>query len=339
MARIWIACAAALLCVAAGASPVAAQSRQGFSGTFTTEAPGASSGYRLAIDYANPSDPAAKPHSVQQVVQTLAAGTRIDTAVAPRCAASDQQLSAQGAAACPAGTVVGAGEIDVDFGTATGATPRVVQNRVTVFNAEDALILFTESTNTTGEPIRTASRSRVAGRSITTDAPPLPAAPPPDAFLAIKRVRLSIGAVTAPGGTGALITTPGSCPSGGAWETEGRFTYRDGASQSVTSRSPCRASGASVGGRRRVRPRVRIRGVPRRRCVRRAFRARVAVSGPALLRRAHTRVDGRMIRRTRSKRFRIRVAPRRPGMHRLTVVVRDRAGSRGKAKVRFRSCR
>ena len=126
MARMRIVGAVAALCLAAGAPPAAAQSRQGFSGTFTTEAPGASSGYRLAIDYANPSDPAAKPHSVQQVVQTLAAGTRIDTTVPPRCAASDQQLSAQGAGACPASTAVGGGEIDVDFGTATGATPRVV---------------------------------------------------------------------------------------------------------------------------------------------------------------------------------------------------------------------
>ncbi|HLL87503.1 MAG TPA: hypothetical protein VK387_09355 [Thermoleophilaceae bacterium] len=39
-------------------------SRQSFTGTFTSTAPGSPTAYRLAIDYRNPRDPEAKPHAV-----------------------------------------------------------------------------------------------------------------------------------------------------------------------------------------------------------------------------------------------------------------------------------
>jgi hypothetical protein len=241
--KIGIGVLATLLCAAAaGPAPAGAQSRQTFSGTFTTQSPGSSSGYVLKIDYRNPQDAHAKPHSVQTVLQTLHHGTRIDTSVPQRCTASDAQLVAQGESACPPGSRVGGGHIAVDTGMAVGLVPRVIENRLVVFNADRALILFTESTNTPGSPIRVSSRTTVGDRTFTSQSPPAPGFPPPDPFLAIKRVRLTLSAVST--GSGAhrrnFITTPGFCPSTGRWTNTATFTYRDGVSQTVASASPCR---------------------------------------------------------------------------------------------------
>jgi hypothetical protein len=243
MLRRLSAIATLALAFAVLASPVGAQSqsRQTFSGTFTAELPDSSTGYRLEIDYRNPEDPEAKPHSVQTILQRLHPGTGIDTSVPERCTASDAQLIAQGESACPADTRVGGGELDVDTGMAVGTTPRVIENRVVFFNADEELILFTESTNTSGPPIRAAGRTEVGDGTLTSQAPPLPGFPPPDPFTAIDRVSVALDAVSTD--RGSFITTPSSCPAGGEWTNSATFTYRDGESQTVESASPC--AGAS----------------------------------------------------------------------------------------------
>lgn len=238
--------ALALMMALAPAAPAGAQDapRQTFADTFTTTAPGASTGLRLEIDYHDPENPEGKPYAVQTILQTLHPGTRIDTSVPPRCEASDQELMAQGAGACPAETRVGGGELSVDTGSDVPG-PRVVESRVTFFNADGEVILFTESTNTQGAPIRTSGRSRIGDGTITSTVPPVPAAPPPDPFLAIKRVRVALDAFERAGG--AFITTPPECPAGGAWTHAGTFTYRDGIEQTVTSDSPCSAAAQGAG--------------------------------------------------------------------------------------------
>ena len=150
--RIAAAAAATFLLVTTAAvSAAQAQTRQSFSGTLTTQEPSTSSGYRLSIDYVDPANPEGKPYAVQRIVQRLHPGTRIDTSVPPRCAASDQQLMSQGEGACPPASRVGGGRLDADTGMAAGPVPRVIESRVVFFNAEDELILFTESTNA-GDP-------------------------------------------------------------------------------------------------------------------------------------------------------------------------------------------
>src|SRR5688572_18988874 len=101
--------AVALMMALVPAAPAGAQdgSRQAFADTFTTTAAGASTGLRLEIDYRDPANPDGKPYAVSRILQTLHRGTRIDTSVPPRCEASDQELMAQGEAACPPDTRVG----------------------------------------------------------------------------------------------------------------------------------------------------------------------------------------------------------------------------------------
>ena len=336
MRAMGIAATAVLLVTTAAGPEAQAQSRQAFGGTFTTQEPSASSGYRLSIDYVDPQRPDGKPYAVERIVQRLHPGTQIDTSVPPRCAASDQQLVSQGEGACPPASRVGGGRLDADTGMAAGPVPRVIESRVVFFNAEDELILFTESKNAGDPPIRTSGRVQVGLGTLTSMVPPVPGSPPPDPFLALKRVRVALDPVTrvVDGRSRAFITTPAVCPPARRWLTEASFTYRDGVTQTAASPpSACRRAD-------RWRPRVRVRGVPRRRCVRRAFAARVLAVDHGGLRSVGVRLDRRLLRRGTAKRQRVRVSLRRlrPGSHRLTVTAVDQAGNRGRRVVRFRSC-
>lgn len=297
---------------------------------FDKQSPGSSAGLAIDIDYVNPDSPDAKAPAVQTVFETLAPGTHIDTTAPEQCRASDAQLSSQGAAACPPGSVVGSGEVDLDTGVP--GPGRIVKNKITQINNQDELILLFEQESGT----RTPSRAKVEGRSITAQVPPIPGGPP-DGFTAIKRVRLVLDAVTTGEGAArkSYITTPDLCPPGGAWTNTVEFTYRDGKTQLTRSSSPC-APGAPEFDR--TPPRVRI-GVPRK-CVSRSFKARVRITDGSRLRGAEVRVDGRLRRSLVSKRFRIRVfADRLPtGKHQVSVAATDVAGNEGRRTVAFRRC-
>ncbi|MGI8727355.1 MAG: calcium-binding protein [Solirubrobacterales bacterium] len=205
--------------------------RQAASALFDSQVPGSSTGLTQAIDYFNPDDPEAKPPAVATIVISLAKGSRIDTAVPPQCEAPDPALIAQGAAACPEGSIVGGGEIDLDTGIP--GPSRIVRNQVELINNADELIfLLTEEEG----GARTVTRATVGERTVTTETPPIPGGPP-DGFTAIKRVRLQMEAFSA--GDGNYLTTPPSCPAEGEWTATGEFTYRDGVTQLTSSASPC----------------------------------------------------------------------------------------------------
>ena len=166
--------------------------------------------------------------------------------------------------------------------------------------------------------------------------PPVPGSPPPDSFLAVKRVRVALEPVTreVDGRRRAFITTPTVCPPARRWIAEASFTYRDGSTQAAESPpSACRRPD-------RWRPRVRVLGVPRRGCVRRSFAARVLAVDHGGLRGVSVALDGRRLRHGSAKRQRVRVQVRRqrPGAQRLTVIAVDRTGNRGSKTVRFMRC-
>lgn len=299
--------------------------RQVISFTFDQERPGAPSGVRLTIDYVNPSDPNAKPYAVESLVESLANGARFDTSVPVRCRASDAELMSQGPAACPAGSRVGGGELDLDTGIE--GPSRIVHNRVTLFNNENELILL--ATQDGGSHV--VARSRIEEGTVYVGAPPLPGGPP-DGFTAIKRVDVVLDRISIGGRN--YVTTPPTCPAGGGWESMIQFTYRDGVSQTATSSSPCLTPRVD-----RTPPRIRISHVPRH-CVSRSLVARVVIREASNLR-AVVRLNGQVVRRSTARRFRIRLGTRklRPGRHRLSVAARDRGGNRARRSIAFRRCR
>ena len=86
-------------------------------------------------------------------------------------------------------------------------------------------------------------------------------------------------------------------------------------------------------------PRIAVRGVPGRGCVRGSFRARVRVRSSSL-KRVTVMVDRRRIARRRASSFRVRVktAGLRRGRHRLTVRASDTSGRAARNTKVFRIC-
>jgi hypothetical protein len=316
----------------AAAAPAAAQSgsRQSATFAFGETHPGRPTSLRLAIDYVNPADPAAKPPAVQTVLESVAPGARIDTSVPAVCAASDGELMTGGADVCPPGSRVGGGELDLDTGVP--GPGRIVPNRVTLLNNTGELILLVEQEGGS----RAVARARIDGRTFVAQAPPIPGGPP-DGFTAIKRVRVMIDAVTA-GGRG-YITTPDTCPATGRWQNRLVFTYRDGQTQTVEPTSACTAAPAAAPAPDRSAPRIRVTGLPRG-CATRSFTAHVRIRDDSVLRRVRVQLGRRVLRITRRKRFDVRVSVRalRRSRSTLAIAARDRSGNLGRLRIRLSRC-
>ena len=320
----------ALAAIAVGLSlmPAAATaqggSRQAYKQFFSSPEPGASAGITSQILYRHPDDPDRKPIAVRREVFTFPAGTGFDPAVVPYCTASDDEVEEKGEAACPSGSRVLAGDGTVMSGfPLAGETPTEVDGYE---NGTGLTLLATVPMF----GLRVVTRGVRVGRTITVDIPRSPIGGPPDGESPLRHVD-NVGIPRALGGR-AYVRTPEVCPAEGHWTFQGQFTYADGVTQRATHLMRCN--------RDALGPRIRVRGVPRRRCARRAFRVRVAIADKSRLRRVHVRVNGRLIRATVRTRFSARVATSRlrAGRHRLSVIARDVSGNRTRRTTRFRRC-
>jgi hypothetical protein len=249
----------AVIAACLAAIPAIAQaqdgSRQDASASFTTTQPGTSTGLEISIDYVNPADPEAKPPAVRHVVVELAPGARYDTAAPGLCTATDAELMAQGAAACPADSVVGQGVITLDTGVP--GPGRFIVSDTTFLNDTDELIFLNTDRQSGGHVV---VRGAVGERTVTTEAPFLPGSPPDGA--AIDTVQISESAISSQGG-GSFVTTPPECPASGSWVNQIHFTYYDGVTQTVETQSPCNPPKQGDGSLRlRARPRVVTAGQP-----------------------------------------------------------------------------
>jgi hypothetical protein len=313
--------------VAAAALPAAAQasSRADYRQVFSTPVPGVSTGNATRIVYKHPQDPNAKPIPVRREVFTFPEGTEWDSSVVPDCTASEEELEQRGEAACPPESRVGGGvgnTVMTGFPLA-GETPFELDG----WEYGSGLLLLGRVSEFPG--FRMATRARRRGRVITVDVPRNPGGPP-DSETVIRRVYNVFAARSL--GRRAYVRTPSFCPSSGVWTFKMRLTWADGVVTDDVSRMPCK--------RDLTPPRIRIRRVPRRRCVARGFRAHVSIKDASPLRRVHVRLDGRLVRKTGATRFRakIRVRRLRTGRHRLSVIARDAPGNRARRTVRFRRC-
>jgi len=298
--------------------------------TFYERRPGVASGLSLAFDFRDPENPDGKPPAIALIEIELQEGARFDTGALPQCSASDAEIMAQGAAACPPESQTGAGTLLTDTG-AIGGLPREVTNTLTQFNDDGEAITLAESQN---PQTRVVSRATIEGNRVTIPIPPVPGGPPPDPFTAFKTFRLD---GEAPRSGPALLTSPPNCPAAGSWTNRLTFTYRDGVSESVESLSPCRQPRPATD---RIAPAIKLSGVPGRPCQRRAFVARVRIVDSSRTR-SRLLVDGRRERSVRrAARFRERIPVGRlaPGIHRIEVRSTDGSGNSSARTVRFRRC-
>lgn len=226
-----------MLALSVGATPGTAASeasRQRASLEFTSSNPDTPAGLVLGVDYMQPGDPDAKPPAVRRVTTTLAPGARYDTSVPARCKATDAELIALGEAACPAASKVGVGSLRFDTGV--GGPQRFVDVTVDFFNNTDELI-FLNTEDASGA--RTVLRAPIRGRSIVSDVPPLPGTPPDGGALDTSNFEDFVIAQSDDSGPSGYIVTPARCPASGHWTNRVTFTYADGETQIVESRSPC----------------------------------------------------------------------------------------------------
>jgi hypothetical protein len=327
--------AAALLGLVTAATALAQyeQTPPRFVGTLTSASPATGTGFHEEIDYFNPDAPDEKPYAVQRIVIDLHEGTRIDTSVPEQCKASSDDFMTKGADACPPESRVGGGVVEIDTGSTGGPLPRIIKNELTLFNDEDTIILFTESTNT-DPAIRNAGRSIAKDGQFISEAPSLPGFPPPEPYTAIRSVRLDVENVSAvvDGKSRYYLTTPSECTSG-EWRNTATFTYRSGAEYSVESTTPCHDDVSD----RKLR--VRLRGVPRD-CVRDGFRLRGRVVGTQELRKLRVFLDGERVFTTQQRRFsrRVRTAQLAAGRHRVRAIATGTSGERARASRVFRRC-
>jgi uncharacterized repeat protein (TIGR01451 family) len=90
----------------------------------------------------------------------------------------------------------------------------------------------------------------------------------------------------------------------------------------------------------RRKPTVGVAGVQASGCTRAAFSARIAIRDASAMRRVVVTVDGRTVKRTKTKRFRIsvRAADMRAGRHTIRVLAVDARGNRRSVSRSFRRC-
>jgi hypothetical protein len=236
---------------------------------------------------------------------------------------------ASGAAACPAGSLVGTGLVDFDTGGA-GPTRHVISDIVFV-NARDQLVFV--ATPRGGGPHLVLRGRYSRGNVLDVDVPPVPGTPPDGAADTHEVINLRERSSVRGGRRVAYLRTPPSCPASGRWTNTLTYTFRDGVKQTFTAATPCRRPTT-----RAQALRVRTRGMPARRCVSRAFALKVSATAPA--RQVTLYLDGRRIRKTRTHSFRatIPVGSLRRGRHRLKAIARDATGRAAVRRARFRRC-
>jgi hypothetical protein len=225
---------AALLLSSPDAPAAQTASRQSLKVSFIETRPGVPSAVTFDVDYVNPDDPSGKPPAVRTVVETLAGDARFDTAVPALCEATDAELMATGAGACPPRSKVGSGYIRIDTGVP--GPGRFIEVDVTFLNNANQLIFLTTNR---ANGTRVVARGAIQGGRLTSNAPTLPGTPPDGAALDVVRSRLDEVSRDIGGVRRGYITTPSACPPSREWTSTVSFTYSDGVTQSVATPSPC----------------------------------------------------------------------------------------------------
>ena len=323
--------ALAVVALAAQASAVSEPPRQTYNDRFTTEVPGASAGRAYAIEWVNPADPEGRPHSFSHLHVELADGARFDTSAIPYCEASDAELMAAGASACPPESKVATDETLIDTGFP--APGRYFTSDFVFFNNKDELILLA-TVREIGA--RVVLRAQVGENTIDLDVPMLPGTPP-DGGAAKRQIgQWDPRSSVRDGRQVNYLTTPPTCPASRFWVNRVTYTYRDGVKQTAESKSPCKQAEPSADERT---PRIRAAGIPRR-CATRPFRAGFRIADASRLRSVRVRLNRRRIATSRRKRLRVRIPVRRlrAGRHTIRVNATDAAGNSTKRRFSFRRC-
>src|SRR4051794_11194796 len=201
--------------------------------SYTSTAPGTSTGVHVDVRLGDPVGTDHKPRQLTAARIHLPTGTVIRTSSPPQCTAPDQVLQVAGTLGCPSDPQVGSGSLEAVTGFGAPVDPLVADD--TVFNGKDELI---EIVTPPGAPAPAAGVDHltISGSTLTAHPPSTPGGPP-DYKTDITRITFAIPSH----GTGAhaYITTPPDCPRSGDWRIRAVFTFADGAHNQVIATTPC----------------------------------------------------------------------------------------------------
>ena len=227
----------ALALAALGAPFAIAQdegSYQSASIAFGTDRPATATFEDIAIDYVNPDDAEGKPPAVRKVETYLQGGARYDSTAVPICDATDEELMAQGAAACPPESQIGEGFTTIDTGIE--GPGRIVEVDIDFFNNTGELVYV----NTVrGTSARVIVRGEARKRKVVTNLDMLPGTPPDGGAIDTVDIRIGTQNGARDGAPSGYLTTPGRCPKRGSWVNRIRFTYANGTQQETSNEVPC----------------------------------------------------------------------------------------------------
>jgi hypothetical protein len=201
---------------------------------FTTQAPAASSGRVFQDEFANSTDPQAKPSALSHFHLQLPAGARFDTTAIAQCQASDLELMLEGASACP--TTSKLGTETFTFDTGLPGSGRYEPSDVTFLNQLGGVILLSQDRQS---GVRLVIRGKVGSDTEDIDLPLLPGTPPDGGADKSEVAQYPAATGVSNGQLAAYLTTPPSCPRSGEWLFRAVYTFRDGTQQTADSSSPC----------------------------------------------------------------------------------------------------
>ncbi|MDQ3937031.1 MAG: hypothetical protein M3340_20640 [Actinomycetota bacterium] len=214
---------------------------------YTTTKPATPTGFTYDATYHAAGDPSARPPYMDRMISHPPPGLRYDTSVPERCTASDLQLAAFGAAACPEGSRLGGGTTRTAF---MGGSETTVD--LDLFNNENEQIILARS-----PLITTIARGRIHPDMSVEFASPTcyPSVPgvtcPVDNVLQLSSsMRVPAYTRTIDGVVRSWMTTPPKCPKSARWRSTIQWWWADGTEDTLTFEHPCKRPRAKRSRRR-----------------------------------------------------------------------------------------
>lgn len=252
MSRIVVAALCAAAVGACAAAPASAQSadRQDVAIGFTATQPNSPTGDFFKLTVKDPAHPDGKPPRVTRIVSVAPPGSPTDPSALPHCTASDPELIASGAAACPPGSLDGTGFAEFVTGFGVPADPLMLDLQ-DFYNGHGLSVVATPR-GTTAHLASHTEFQGPGGEMAVTDFPELPGGPP-DGETVLRRTELTVPE------HGNFFKTPPTCPSSGHWTFRVLVTYADGVTQESDRDSPCVQPSVTPAARTHRRKRGRSR--------------------------------------------------------------------------------